>query len=253
MGSLPDDFRENRAMLDGFLELFDENGKPIKGESTDSLYLGQIQISDFGLGDPAGAATDEEEGEDAKGKGKTPAGKAPPVDERLAGMLPKKGPPDLLTKAKKTAWGEEEKGKDGEAKKKKGEELGFRVTKEIDTASPDLFLAFCRSQVHKPPKDDADKKIGQYQKAVVRLRKMFVGGGHDAMAPTPYLVCTFEQVQIVSYSLKASEDDPHPKETIQFKFAGYQVEYTAQTAEGQKGKPRPPVKGTLAGNKSTDG
>lgn len=245
-------------MIDGYLELYDADGELVAGEATDAVLPDRIEISDFSLGggdrdrDTDAADKAASSAEDAEGRmEKVIAALDRLSNERDREREPTKVAATALDDANKVAQliqglkqqisngakGREKKKKqdedeDGEKKgKKKGKDwLTFSITKEIDTASADLFQAYCRTQVHAEPADPADRKIGEFKKAVVTLRKMFADDPH------PYLICTFHDVRLVSYTLKYSSSRSTLEEDVTFKFISYQVKYQTQTGAGTEGR-----------------
>lgn len=229
-------------MIDGYLKLLDADGTFIAGESPDDILRNWISISEFSMGDGTGATSDDEEDDTTskkKAKAEALAAKAQGLSSTKKGREVAKLSSSLLADLK-TEKQQEEADKEEETSKK-GQKLTFTVTKELDTASPDLFLAYCRTMAHKRPRSEADNKVNQFHSAIVDLRKMFAG------QPRPFMVCTFWDVTLMSYKLDYDSGSSLFTETVQFKFGMYQVEYKMQSAEGVTGKAKI-VEGSLPGN-----
>ena len=223
-------------MLDGFLQLYTDDGALVEGECTDAAFTKSIEIASLTLGNP-GKDEDEAEDEDAKKKAADNAkGK-----EKLAARFPAKqeaGYRSFAARVKNKNGSSSDssstKGTDDttdKKKKKKSEEkLSFTITKDIDAASADLFQAFCRKKSLKPPPaGSAEDKIGKFSTATVTLRKLFQG------IAQPFLVVKFAHVVLASYKV-SYDDSGEPTETVEFVFEDYDIEYIAQTATGGRGR-----------------
>jgi len=97
----------------------------------------------------------------------------------------------------------------------------FSVTKEIDSASPELFLAFCNCAT------DQDNPLAV---ARVTLRK---AGGPD---PLNYLIYNFTGVAIKTWKLNCKDGADLPEEEIEFTFQELLITYTPQTTKGVQGR-----------------
>jgi type VI secretion system secreted protein Hcp len=93
-----------------------------------------------------------------------------------------------------------------------------RVTKYVDSASPKLMKACC-SGTH-------------FDEALLTVRK---AGG----TPVEYIKIKMEQVFISSISTGGSGGEDRLTETVSLNFAKVNLDYTPQTAKGDKGTPIP--------------
>lgn len=103
----------------------------------------------------------------------------------------------------------------------------LNVTKYVDKASPDLFLACC------------DGKHFNEAKLVVRKA---------GETPLDYLVLTLNQVLITSVSTGGSGGEDRLTENVTLNFARVKVEYTEQTDKGAEGA-KPKMGWDIAANK----
>jgi type VI secretion system secreted protein Hcp len=99
----------------------------------------------------------------------------------------------------------------------------FSVTKEVDSATPQLFLAFCGDVT---PYPDGFKTVGA---ARVTLRK---AAGTTALN---YLVYFFMGVNIKTWKLDCKDGDDLPEEEIEFTFNELLITYKPQSAKGGGG------------------
>ncbi len=90
----------------------------------------------------------------------------------------------------------------------------FTIKKQVDIASPALFLTECRG--------------GHYGTVLIVCRKTT-----GSKKPEPFLKYTFAQVKVLGIDITLSEDDEAPMEDIKFSYAAMQVEYNAQDASGK--------------------
>jgi type VI protein secretion system component Hcp len=247
-------------MIDAFLELTDFNGNRLTGESSDDAFPGQIEVYDFGLGDGSAAGESDDETTEKV------ADSASRAEDRMNSVLaalaqiaenrdknPTKTATTALTNAKEVAnliaqmkkdiadgsakakTAAEKQKTDAEAKeaggkKKKGpDELTFSVSKQIDSSSPELFQAYCWSQAPREAKEKY-KQLGKFRSAKVTVRKLFAGDPH------PYLICTFQDVEVHQYGLKFDSGRATMVEDLAFKFIRFQVQYQVQTATGDEGR-----------------
>jgi len=97
------------------------------------------------------------------------------------------------------------------------EAFTFTVTKDVDIATPHLFLAFCNCAT------DQDNPLAV---AKVSLRK--------AAGPEPlvYMVYKFSGVAIKSWKLTCKDGPELPEEDIDFTFQELLITYTPQTTKG---------------------
>lgn len=172
--------------LDGFLELI-KQGKPVEGESLDKIFSAKkaIAISSFDVW------TLENEIEDEDGPDLS---NAPTTGN---GPLRPRGKPNTDEKKKCPIF--------------------FKVTKEVDASSPELFLGYCRH---------ADLQISEaYDSAKVTIRK---AGGPN---PVVYLVMEFGKVYVCSYSVNTDESKL-PTETVSFSCRSAKMQYRPQKSKG---------------------
>jgi type VI secretion system secreted protein Hcp len=117
----------------------------------------------------------------------------------------------------------------GEGLKKKGypAPFGFTIEKEIDTASPDLFVAYCQSFAAKEV-----SQIPAFTSAKLTLRK---AGGTE---PLKFFKMEFKKVYVTGYTLSTNEDGKS-KEKVDFRFVACSMWYQPQQATGTgMGSPR---------------
>jgi type VI protein secretion system component Hcp len=209
-------------MLDGFLELVHKDGI-IAGETMDAKFRGRaIAIREFSVGDTSSKARGEVEHD--KAIQMALANPKPTTSTQSKSALPTQS---RLNKSTKDSASEDKKKKE---KDKENQRLSFRINKEVDSSSADLFLAYCRMRAIYPPDEERDQMLDQFVEATVTLRKMF------GTKPKPYLVYKFKGVRLVSYQLSISSgDDPIPDETVQFEFDSYTFQYTTQQKTGEPG------------------
>jgi type VI protein secretion system component Hcp len=204
--------------VDGFLELVRSGTNTLKGESLDAVYPNWIAIRSFTLTSDLKSAkdTDEEDDEaedepEAKGgnNGKTGAGKNsfPEVTGR----------PGTKPAPKKSTSAPSGGGASAQGKFR----LFFKITKDVDAATPDLFQDYC----WKAKAEGEGTKVDRFESATVVLRKC-------AGKPKPYLIIEFKGVSVVSYSVETSEDKL-PAETIGFAFKAITLRYRPQEASGK--------------------
>jgi type VI protein secretion system component Hcp len=251
-------------LIDGYLRLMNADGQPIEGESTDHNFAKYIQIYEFGLcpsasdaevalGDIADDARttmlldvydkmkrwDEQKEKIQKRKEEQERLQRQAIAQRmqqrsLSGL-------DLVTRvvadkaADHVAKAQAETG---------DSRLSFKISKDVDSASADLFQGYC-STVFQPNPNKQYRKLGEFKKAEVSLRKMFdVATG--TTVPLPYLVVTFTDVAIDSYALSYNSSRFHMTETIVFKFVAYRMQFTPQDRTGETANPGLIASGTLA-------
>lgn len=237
-------------MIDGYLQLYDAENKLVEGECQDAAFRRAIEIYDFSMG---GAGSD-------RAKSKKAAQKDfDNIDDRvkqLKATLAKLAgdrnfEPSFVEGQAKSAIADTDRIRayldNVRAALLKGEEppeppptpeggagvqktLKFDCTKWADSASADLFQAFCRQCVTKLDADHTGYKLGEYKKAVVTLRKMF-----DNVA-LPYLQVTFKDVLLDDYSLKYDEGEGNLVEDVAFTFVEFDVEYFEQLPDGKRAK-----------------
>ena len=99
----------------------------------------------------------------------------------------------------------------------------FSIEKEIDSATTQLFQAYCD---HAKDTTNA-KKDGVFSEGLVYLRK---ASGGKALK---YVIFQFKEVYIKTWSLKNTDEDALPEETIEFCFKTCTIQYYPQTADGK--------------------
>lgn len=87
------------------------------------------------------------------------------------------------------------------------------ITKYVDAASVDLFLATCNGQ--------------HYDKMTLTVRKA-------GTTPLEYLIITMEEVLVTSLSTGGSGGEDRLTENVSLNFAKVTVQYTPQKADGTK-------------------
>ena len=186
------------SKVDGFLELLKEDQSPlIKGECLDAHFGKQhaMAILTFELNSE---------------EGKAAAAKLAMGDEEQSDadkyMLEKK----LQEQQQK----QQAANKAGKARFS----LTFEVNKDVDAASPLLFMYYCEHAFRKG-------KAKPIPLARLTLRKS------AGAVPLPYLVLEFTQVHVSSYSMESSPTEL-PGEKLTFSFKTCKLEYTAQAAGG---------------------
>jgi type VI protein secretion system component Hcp len=115
---------------------------------------------------------------------------------------------------------EEPKKKSGQKKKPPADPMGFtfKISKEVDSATPQLFRAYCEHAAGKPKPFDT---------AVVTLRK---AGGKE---PQVFMVLEFGEVLVCSFSINAGSANSLPEEKVEFTFKKYvRYRYQPQTGDG---------------------
>jgi len=260
-------------MIDAFLELKDFAGKLVEGESHDAAFPKRIEIHEFSLGYGRAAGEDDptdEAAKDAKSAEKEMTGLVKmweKLKEKVKETEEKKAVTTALDKAGdvQSLIGKLQKDLDEvQAKKKKkagtepapeptpaptpakkadkaADQLTFSIGKDFDTASPDLFQAYCWTQSPREAREK-HKQLGRFQSANVYVRKMLDG------KPEPYLICSFREVEVYDYSLKFDSGRNGLAEDVTFKFIDYRVWYRAQNDDGSKG-PDTSIEGTTAQSK----
>ena len=107
--------------------------------------------------------------------------------------------------------------------RKKGSKLQIHVNKLLDSSSWALLKAYCQaSDRRKGLKYDPFKSVSLY------FRK---AGGP---APVVYLKIELSDVDVTGYSIEVNSGSEPPKESINFSFDKFNVEYTAQSAKGKE-------------------
>lgn len=170
--------------LDGFLELKFRGAPAVTGECRDSAFSLKkaMAIKSFEFGTELGSSSKEDD-EDEE-------------DEKTGKKQPEKP----------------------KSNSKNPTNFKFSITKDVDSASPALFKAYC---MH------ASAGVSQFDQAIISLRK---AGGSDRFV---YLVMEFAGVFVSSYTLSATSGDELPEETIEFVFqTSVKFRYQPQTSAG---------------------
>lgn len=115
-----------------------------------------------------------------------------------------------------------ETGKSGAAHAKLAFEE-FSITKLVDIASPNLFLALCAGDT--------------FNNAIIVCRKA-VGGPKASNQQSGFLSYTFETVFVTNISTSISDGDDAPTETVKFAYAGMQIRYIMQKPDGTMDSPK---------------
>jgi type VI protein secretion system component Hcp len=176
--------------LDGFLELKRQGVAAVQGECRDRTFAVKKAMSiksfEFGTELAPAAPPDEDDDQDDDD------------DERPRRQAPKRSKPA--------------------APPKNPTEFKFSVTKEVDSATPQLFVAYCQH---------AAAVATPFDTAIITLRK---AGGPEPMI---YLVLEFSKVFVTSFTINAGSGDTLPEETIEFSFQNsVRFRYQPQTSAG---------------------
>jgi type VI protein secretion system component Hcp len=185
---------------DGILKLV-KNGQTLRGESRDALYKNCIEIQSFVFGSSDGFDDEEayESAADANLRGSmTASGGAPAPRLDFASDRMDSGDVDPATV----------------------DACQFKITKQLDWASPDLFRAYCSAHDLRTREE--------FESATVVLRK---AGGKGTV---PYLVFHFSEVVVFGYQLEINESGTE-KETVNLGFAKCRMEYSQQGNDGRFG------------------
>jgi type VI protein secretion system component Hcp len=189
-------------MLDAFLELFEGGSVAVEGECLDGVFGKKkaIQLLSFTLQ----SQKDMSSGTAPKAKPKTEAEKAKAWEEEQKKAKAKErqmtAEPEPVTSTK-------------------AQELFlFTITKEIDSATPHLFLEYCTRWA---------RQVVNWDKAKVTLRKAAGGDPH-----LEFMVYEFTNVWVKSWSLGDQGGDELPEEEVEFAFDTCKVYYTPQGSSG---------------------
>jgi len=197
--------------LDGFLELKGQGGSiAIKGECRDRTFAvrGAMQINSFEFGSEGGGASGGTGSQDKHGKEKHGKGPGLANTSKVQGAATA---PQLQVTPGSSGSNEAAPEADWTTT------LFFKITKDVDIASPELFLAYCENTKAKPV---------PFAMARVTLRR---AGGSE---PQVYLVVEFTDVLVTTYSVQSSKDDL-PEETVEFTFKKMvKVNYRPQSLHG---------------------
>lgn len=174
--------------IDGFLELI-RHGQPVPGETLDKTFSAKRAMSITGFT----VWTLENEIED-------------------------EAPPSSVSDNSDSKWGQASLGSPkARSTEPKKCPIFFRITKEVDLASAELYLAYCKH---------ADTQADEpFDLAKVSIRK--AGGAH----PLVFLVLEFGKVYVASYQV-SSNPDRLPVETISFTCRSCKIQYRPQKQQG---------------------
>ncbi|QEL19457.1 type VI secretion system tube protein Hcp [Limnoglobus roseus] len=245
--------------IDAFLRLTNADDQMVEGESTDLSYAKHIEIRDFAL--CSGSSEAQVSLGDIGADHQTQLvmemwDKAQAMQERIKQRQDRerekqeKIEEEIKQRAKRGIKSTLQEVSDYVARRiakqavpvKKDvsqDNLGFQIKKDVDSASADLFQAYCATVIQPNPNKQY-RKLGQFATAEVTLRKMFDGKAR------PYLFCSFRDVTIDSYSVSFDSSRGHMMETVTFKFNTYRMKYQSQTAEGKAGTASD-ISGTVTG------
>jgi type VI protein secretion system component Hcp len=188
--------------IDAFLKLM-VSGSPIKGECTDEIFKGLIELDSFSM-DAEKDAKGRLEGED----------KVPPVARKHTNT-----PEVSLGPLQDTddATPDRSVGKDA---------FSFKITKDMDISSRFLLQNYCFTW-------RGDSK--PFDTAEIYFRK---GGWNDAPGATgdsvSFLVLKFTKPYVFEYSLDVG-DTSIPSEEVKFYFENYTMQYSRQLETGDIG------------------
>lgn len=178
--------------VDVFLEIMKSGNRSLKGETRDKEFgrRGAMEINSFklGSGDVQGAIREAEQEE-------------------------RKSPSQKWKAAKRDAM---DMGDSMEMDEPDEDKFTFSIAKTFDSASPDLFVAYCET---------AALKTKPFEKAILTVRK----------TGQVYLVITFEQVYVTEYGMDLSSGDADgiPDEDITFCFSTCKLQYWKQLDSGK--------------------
>lgn len=124
---------------------------------------------------------------------------------------------------------QKEKAKEKKKKKKTIEEgYRFKITKELESASPTLMQAYFSNSYKR-----GRNKYNDFATATVIVRR----AGASGERPKTYLSLTFENVRVVGYELEAEGTEP-PVETVEFTFMTCEMKYRRQLKDGTLDEPK---------------
>ncbi len=202
---------------DGFLKL--EIGEsPVAGESQDAQFPDLIEVVSMSFGSSSGFPDKE--------------GMYAANDLDLRRTLSKSRRSEDGYSGIASLFGDDDGGSfedepdDDELKGFEGSDLAevdackFKITKELDSSSPELFMAYCSMQA-------LHQRI-VFDTATLYLKK--ATGGERAV----FLTFVFNDVCVVGYTLDIGAD-AIPKENVTFCFGKCRVEYKPQAAGGGLG------------------
>jgi type VI protein secretion system component Hcp len=177
--------------VDAFLILEDKDGTPIVGESTDAVFEGSIEIGKFNFDAISGVEK----------------------HVRDSGALARK------LEVRSMAGGEESL-----------DSFTFSIEKQLDKASPMLFLNYCQS-MSKRSEGAPFKKATVY----ICLPGLERKGKKEDVA---WVIIELTKLSINQYGIRLDTELNIPDENITFYFETYKITYRPQTSTGQLAKPR---------------
>jgi type VI protein secretion system component Hcp len=111
----------------------------------------------------------------------------------------------------------------------------LNIQKDIDSATPDLFLNYCR---YATMRGQDKQQSGVFDIAIVTVRKaggIRSEGGKAVTGQIEYLVYEFHNVYIKSWKLEESgSGDELPEEVVDFCFNYCQMQYYPQKKTGEQ-------------------
>lgn len=124
---------------------------------------------------------------------------------------------------------QKEKAKEKKKKKKTIEEgYRFKVTKQLESASPTLMQAYYSNSFKR-----GRNKYNDFATATVIVRR----AGASGERPKTYLSLTFENVRVVGYELEVEGAEP-PVESLEFTFMTCEMKYRRQLKDGTLDEPK---------------
>lgn len=179
--------------IDGFLELLRDDGEKVAGESLDRKFGKEHAIAILSFEMKSTSSDRKKKKKDAKGKG----GK----------------------KGSDTDDDDFDDDDVGSAKGKRTCPISFKISKEVDSSSPYLYLSYC---THSDAEDSNDKP---FKIARVTLRK---AEGGQALE---FLVLEFEQAFVTSYKV-GTDESKMPTESLSFTCKACKIKYRPQRMGG---------------------
>ncbi len=256
-------------MLDAYLLLKNDSDQMVEGESADQGYERYIEIRDFSLGEKAMSSGSyqpplvEESTDTSPVVGRIEDAVGDVRSQFLAELqkvsaanlerqqkreeIRRKTGQSLQTgmmQAKSLVMEELRKRVPDQGTETTGDRLTFKISKDVDAASADLFQAYCSTLRQPTPKVEY-RRMGEFKSAEITLRKMFAG------TPKPYLICLFSDVSISAYDLSYDSGRTHLVETVTFKFVRYKMRYQSQDRTGTAGALNPETSGSIGAKKTS--
>jgi type VI protein secretion system component Hcp len=177
--------------VDAFLILQDKDGKPIKGECTDAVFAGSIEIGKFNFDAISGVEK----------------------HVRDSGALARK------LEVRSMAGGEEAL-----------DSFTFSIEKQMDDASPMLFLNYCQSMTKRS--EGAPFKQATVYICLPGIERK---GKKEDVA---WVILEFTKLSVHQYGIRLDTELNIPDENITFFFETYKITYRPHTKTGQLEKAR---------------